>query len=91
MNDHVAPAADTDAPSTAIAEYTETERGLAELRHRLEGRAYDVTTTKGLTEARQDLTEARRELAQEREARQALEAEVARLRAHLGLPTDTPA
>lgn len=42
---------------TKIAEYSPTAAGLAELAHRLQGRAYDLTTTKGDKEARADRLE----------------------------------
>lgn len=41
-----------EAPTTEIAEYTQTEAALAELRHRFEGVIFDVSTTKGDKEAR---------------------------------------
>lgn len=40
------------APTTEIAEYTQTEAALAELRHRFDGVIFDVSTTKGDKEAR---------------------------------------
>lgn len=42
-----------------IEAYSATERGLAELRSRLAGRVYDVTTGKGLDEAKKDRAECR--------------------------------
>jgi colicin import membrane protein len=39
-------------PASAVVEYTETERNLADLRERFQGVVYDVTTTKGDKEAR---------------------------------------
>jgi colicin import membrane protein len=59
MNDTVVSAPEADAPQTGIAEYSATERGLAEVRQRLAGRVYDVTTTKGMAEARGDRAELR--------------------------------
>ena len=49
------------APVTGeeIDAYSATERGLAELRARLTGRVYDVTTGKGMDEARKDRAECR--------------------------------
>jgi len=58
MNDHVV-SAPTAEPGTAIAEYSETERGLAELRGRLANVVFDVTTTKGLDEAKKARAECR--------------------------------
>lgn len=57
MNDTVVSAPEVE--STGIAEYTQTEHGLADLRSRLHGRVYDVATTKGMTEARQSRAELR--------------------------------
>lgn len=63
MNDNVVSAPEADAaPAEAqkgIAEYSATEAGLAELRARLDSKVYDVTTTKGLDEARKDRAELR--------------------------------
>jgi colicin import membrane protein len=47
------------AQGTKIAEYNPTEAGLADLRHRLASVVFDVTTTKGLTEARKARAEVR--------------------------------
>lgn len=59
MNDTVVSAPEADEPMTGIAEYSATERGLAELRSRLQDRVYDVATTKGMTEAKTDRAELR--------------------------------
>lgn len=60
MNDNVAPdTVEKSEPSTAVAEYSATERGLAELRQRLQGRVYEIATTKGMEEARKDRAELR--------------------------------
>lgn len=45
--------------ATEIAEYSKTEAGLAALRERMEGVAYDLTTTKGMTIAKADRAEVR--------------------------------
>ena len=55
MNAQLAPVID----DSGIAAYTATEQGLAELRARLTGRVYDVTTGKGMDEARKDRAECR--------------------------------
>lgn len=59
MNDNVVSAPEADTPQTGIAEYSATERGLAELRQRLAGRVYQVATTKGMKEACADRAELR--------------------------------
>lgn len=41
-----------EQPTTAIAEYSPLEAGLADLRHRFENVVFDVTSSKGNTEAR---------------------------------------
>ncbi len=41
-----------EKPATAIAEYSPSEAGLADLRHRYKDVVFDVTTTKGNAEAR---------------------------------------
>ena len=48
---------DRAAQTTAIAEYNQTAFGLADLRSRLTGIVYDVTTTKGMEAARVDRRE----------------------------------
>jgi hypothetical protein len=45
------------APSTQLAEYSETEAGLAELRNRLRGVVYDVRSKSGMEQARKDRRE----------------------------------
>lgn len=55
MNAQLAPVMD----DTGIEAYTATDQGLAELRARLAGRVYDVTTGKGMDEARKDRAECR--------------------------------
>ena len=45
--------------ATEIAEYSKTEAGLAALRERMAGVAYDLTTTKGMTIAKADRAEVR--------------------------------
>ncbi len=59
---------------TTIPEYTKSAQGLAELRRRLGSLVYDVTTTKGMTEAKKDRAIAR-------ELRINLEAERVRIKA----------
>lgn len=59
MIDTVVSAPEADAPATEIAEYSATAYGLAELRSRLAGRVYDVTTTAGMSDARKDRAELR--------------------------------
>lgn len=45
------------APSTAVAEYSATAAGLAELQSRLKDRAYDLSTGRGMDEAKKDRRE----------------------------------
>ena len=48
-----------EQPATKIAEYTQTAAALAELRQRMAGVVYDITTTKGFEAAKKDRAELR--------------------------------